>query len=281
LPAFAWTRLSIPLPTSIASVDQTALDGTELILGAVGVKPSSKSGGHLIVWGIGGRRDGKGTLTADPDSSVTLAMSGVYEGDNFLVSGPVSLRVGTRSIPFERLDIRGQLGPDLTARPGATLFGFTDAASIPAVGQYLGVNAASAISAQAVMSGTFLTAPYPRSGSANKQPRGLQVSFVEYVQPTTRLPGQIVAHFRLARGASYKLSEHRIAIILIDRVTDQVVPLDYTSKITVSATPQGDVSQAVLTIPEDSELSQELAAVVIADVFPLHREKLEYRPQAK
>lgn len=282
VPAFEWTRLAVSVPSMIASVDQTAFDDIDLILGAVGVRPTGDGAGKLIVWGIGGERDSKGTLVADPDSAVTLALSGSYDGDSFaLIGHGISAKVGSASIPFDQLEIRGRLDSDLSVASGASLFIVADPSSIPTVGSYLATDAANAVFGPVAMTGTYLTRPYPRGGPANKRPRGLQVSFVEFVPPTERLPGQVVAHFRLARGARYKLAEHRVGIVLIDRVTDKVVPLDYATQITASATPQGDVSQVVLTIPEGSDLSQELSVLVVADVFPLHREKLENRPQTR
>jgi len=209
-------------------------------------------------------------------------MSGSYDGDSFVLAGHgINAKVGSASILFDQLEIRGRLDSDLSVAPGASLFIVADPRGIPTVGSYLAADAANAIFGQVAMSGTYLTRAYPRGGPANKRPPGLQVSFVEFVPPTQGLPGQVVAHFRLARGARYKLAEHRVGIVLIDRVTDSVVPLDYAAQITASATPQGDVSQVVLTIPEGSELSQELSVLVLADVFPLYREKLENRPQTR
>lgn len=280
VPAFEWTRVAVTIPSSMASVDQAAFDDVELIIGATGARPTADGAGKLIVWGIGGRRDDKGALVADPDSDVTLTLSGTYQGDSFALAGHgFNTKVGSASMAFDRLDLRGQFDSSLSVLPGATLFAVADAGSIPGVGPYLASDAANAIYSKVTIAGTYLTRAY--RGPANKRPPGLQVSFVEGVPPTGRMPGQIVAHFRLARGASYKVAEHRLGIILIDRLRNEVVPLDYGKQITASASPQGDVSQVVLTVPEDSELPGDLTVVVLADVFPLHREQLEFQAQAR
>jgi hypothetical protein len=281
VPALEWMRLAVPVPAMLASLNQTSLDGMEWILSIVDARPSTNGRGHLIVWGIRGKRDAKGTLVVDPESSATLALSGAYSGSNVALSTrQFTASVGGIGVPVERLRLRGQFDPNLEVQPDATFFAEADALSIPAFGPSLvAMGLANRIYDKVVAAGTYMTRPH--SGTANKRPAGLQVRFVEYAQATDSLPGQVVAHFRLAPSApSYRLADHRFGILLIDRTAGEVVPLDYDAQLTASADSQGEVSQVVLTIPAGMELSRDLGIIVLADAFPLHREKLEYRTQA-
>jgi hypothetical protein len=282
-PAFEWTQFAVPVPSMLTSFNQVGFDELEWILSVVDARPGGNGEGRLIVWGIGGQRDGRGVLIADPDSEATLALSGMFADDSVaLFSRDFTMNVGGVAVPVERLEVRGQFDSSLRALPGATMFAEIDALSVPGLGSSLVASGlANGVYDKLLVAGTFAAKPYPTSGSANKRPRGLQVSFVEYVQSTDRLPGQVVVHFRVARGAHYKLAEHRHGILLIDRQLGEVVPLDYHAQLSARADPQGEVSQVVLTIPAGQSLSHDLGIVVLADVFPIHREKLKYRPQTK
>jgi len=281
VPALEWTRLALPVPAMLASLNQTSLDGMEWILSVVDARPSTNGRGHLIVWGVGAKRDERGILVVDPESTATLALSGAYSGSNVALStSRFTASVGGIGVPVERLRLRGQFGPNLEVQPDATLFAEADALSIPGFGTSLvAMGLANRIYDKVVAAGTYMTKPH--TGSANKRPTGLQVRFVEYAQATDRLPGQIVAHFRLAPSApSYRLADHRFGILLIDRSAGEVVPLDYDAQLSASADSQGEVSQVVLTVPAGMKLSHDLGIIVLADAFPLHREKLEYRTHA-
>lgn len=281
--AFELRRLAVPIPSMLTSVNQGTFKDREWIFSVVDARPSGGGEGRLVVWGIGGQRDARGVLIADPASHATLALSGTFAGDSMVAFGRnFDAEINGFIVPIDELAIRGQFDSNMRALPGATVFAEVDALSVRGLGPSLvTAGLANGVYGNVVVAGTYMTRPYPQSAPANKRPPGLQVSFVEYAQSTDRLPGQVVVHFRLARGAHYKLAEHRLGILLIDRQLGEVVPLDYRQQLSTSASEQGDVSQVVLTIPAAQELSRDLGIIVLADAFPIHREKLKYRPQAK
>lgn len=267
-PAFEWTRLAVPIPAMLASLNQIGFDDMEWIMGAIAAGDDT-----LILWGVPGRR-AQNVLVVDAEATSALLLSGTRRGGSlFLSARDFEASVTGIPVKLDLMELRGEIDRSLIAAPGASFLAEADALSIPTFGWPLVLSGlASGLWDRLVMSGTYVTRPY--RGPANRRPQGLQVTLVESVRPTEALPGQVVAHFRLAPGASYRLSEHRVAMVLIDAVKGGVLPLDYRSRLTTSATPEGDLLQAVLTIPAGTDVSDDLEVVVLTDVFPLYRKSL-------
>ena len=85
----------------------------------------------------------------------------------------------------------------------------------------------------------------------------------------------MVATLRPAAGVVYPLAAHRPGILLINPATTEAVGLNYHDNLAATADAAGNLSQITLTIPAGTAMPPALEAVVIVDVFPLHRKLLQ------
>lgn len=271
--AFEWTRLALPIPPMLPSLNQIGFDYMDWIMGMVdATAPDANGSGKLILWGVGARRDAGGTLTADPDTAFLLPLSGAYRGDAITLSNRnFTMPVTGIPIPFNLYQLRGQFGRDLAVQPGATVYAETRVLSIPTFGPYLVLaGLANNVYEKLVVAGTYVTRPY--AGPANHRPPGISVESVSYTAPTLRSTGRVVAKLQLAEGMTYPLTQHRPAILLIDAARTEAVGLNYHDNLTATADAQGNLAEITLTIPADTPLPVRLDAVTIVDAFPLHRQ---------
>lgn len=271
--ALEWTRLATPIPPMLPSLNQIGFDYLDWIMGPVVIEePDAEGRGRFVLWVIGGQRDASGALVADPDSDFTLALSGRYQGDAFILENrSFTMPITGIPIPFNLLQMRGQLGEDGRVRPGATVYADTEALSIPTFGPYLVVaGLANNWFEKLLVTGTYITRPYPADGPANQRPAGLNVVSLDYTPPSAEADGQVTATFRLEPGASYPLDAHRPGILLLDASAMQAVPLDYHANLSAAADAAGNVASVTLRVPAGAPMPAALQAVVVADVFPLH-----------
>ena len=277
VPAFEWTRLALPLPPMMPSLNQIGFDYMDWIMGVVAASaPDTRGDGRFVLWGIGGRRDERGLLVADAGTDFMLPLSGTYRGDSFVAaSRGFTMPVTGIPIPFNLYQIRGQFGPDLTVEPGATVYADTQVLSIPTFGKYLVLaGLANNVYEKLIVTGTYVTRPYGSAGPANKRPRGVSVTGLDYDAPTANTPGKVVAELTVAAGSSYPLALHRAAILLIDGATTAALGMNYHDQVTAQADEAGNLSQITLTIPPGTKMAAKTEAIVILDVFPIYREAL-------
>jgi len=282
--AFEWTRLAVPIPPMLPSLNQIGFDYMNWIVGTVTVTPPDAHGaGRLVLWAVGGRRDAAGRLVADPTTDFVVPLVGEYRGDAFAVrSRNFTMRVTGIPIPFNLFEMRGQLGADGRVRPGATVYAEADALGIPTFGKYLVLaGLANNLYEKLVVAGTYVTRPYPPDGPANTRPAGLGVGGLRVLPATAQTPGHVVAEMRMAPGTAYAAAEHRLGVLLLDTATLQAIPLDYRDNVQVSADAAGNPREIALKVPAGTQLPRALEVVVLADVFPLHRHHIDLPPPAQ
>ena len=274
--ALEWTRLAVPIPPMMPSLNQIGFDYLDWIIGAVDITdPDAQGGGKATLWAIGAKRDSEGRLVADPESDFTLPLSGRYQDNAFILTDQdFVMPVTGIPIPFNLFELRGQLAGDLRVEPGATVYADTEALSIPTFGPYLVIaGLANNWFEKLLVAGTYLTRPY-EDGSANRRPEGLTVTALDYIPATEKQAGKVTATFELAAGASYRLDEHRPGILLMDTAQTQAVYLDYHNNLSSTADASGNVATVTLTIPAGTAVPEQMDAIVLADVFPLFRKSL-------
>ncbi|MEA3337619.1 MAG: hypothetical protein U9R25_17115, partial [Chloroflexota bacterium] len=105
-------------------------------------------------------------------------------------------------------------------------------------------------------------------------PDGIAVASVDFTAPAGNTEGKVVARLELTEGSTYPLDQHRPAILLIDSARTEAVNLDYLANLTAESDSEGNLTAVALTIPPGTELPTTLEAVVVLDVFPLHRQDL-------
>ena len=271
--ALQWSRMSAALPSMLPSLNQIGFDYIDWILGAIDwTGPDELSQGRLLMWAIGARREDSGMLVADPHSDFTLPLAGSYQADSFMLSNrDFKMAITGISIPFRLFQVRGQLGPDRIARPGAALFADTSVLGIPNFGPKMVIaGLANNIYQNLLVAGTYITRPYPPDGPAGRRPAGILVEDLAYRPPDGDQPGRLKARFRYAPGASYPLADHRPGLLLVDAERLEPVRLDYQASLHAQASPSGDLHSVWLDIPARTELPEQLKAYVILDVYPIH-----------
>ncbi len=281
--AFELTRVTATIPSTLSSLHQAGIDASSWIFSVIHQRPPSAARpGRVVLWGIGARRDADGVLVPDPNPRRTLALSGYHQGDSFVL-GTENLvwTAGAATIPLQHFELRGQLGGDLRVRPGASFVAQASPSEIPGFGSQLVLGGVlNDVYDNLLLTGSYLTRPYTE-GTANRRPDGVRVSMVERARPLEKMPGKVVADLSQLSSARYRIYEHRIGIVLIDRVSDDIVPINYRDNIYVVANANGEAVQVILTVPQGTKLSHNVEIVVLVDAFPVHREDLGWNLAVK
>jgi len=275
--AIEWTRLAAPLPPMLPSLNQIGFDYMDWILGTVAITPSGRANqGKFILWAIGGVRNADGSLSVEPGSDFSLPLNGRYQNDDFILTNQnFKLAITGIDIPFNLFELRGRLGPDGIVKPGATAWGDTQVLSIPTFGPYLvAAGLANNWYQKLLVSGTYITRPYPEQGAANQRPAGIRVAGVDYQAPTSKADGWVQANFKLDPGAAYPLSVHQPGILLIDELTNEAIYLDYHANLSSQADAQGNLQSVRLILPKGTVVNENTEAVVMLDVFPFYQKSL-------
>jgi outer membrane protein assembly factor BamB len=309
--ALEWTRLATPIPSMLPSLNQIGFDYMDWIIGTVDISaPDADGQGKMILWAVGGRRNADDVLVVDPETDFTLPLNGIYQHDAFILTNrDFDMAITGIPIPFNVLQMRGQLGEDGRVMPGATLYAETEVLSIPTFGPYLVVaGLANNWFEKLMVMGTYVTRPYvgalasdaaeafddaepvnvKPSGPANRRPEGIMISAIDYYIPPlngTKGPvlskaaelssdGWVTVTFALEPGAAYPEAEHRPGIVLVDTAKTEAVYLDYHANLSSVSDERGNLAMATLRIPSDTPLPTSLKAVVILDVFPVYQQML-------
>jgi hypothetical protein len=273
--AFEWTRVAIPIPTMLPSLNQIGFDAMDWIVGAAHVgTPDATGTRRVVLWATGARRDASGTLAADPTSPLLLPLSGAVRGGDFILAAhDFTLPVTGIPIPFRRFELRGRFAPGLAVEPGASLLAATEVLSIPTFGPYLVLaGLANDLFRELVVSGTFVTRPY--AGAASRRPSGVELESVTWEPPGRGRAGRVTATLRSAPGAGLPEAERRGAILLLDAGRERAVALPYRERLASEADARGELARLRLEIPAGTELPDSLEAIVLVDVFPLARVRL-------
>ena len=268
--AFRLSRLAFPLPSFAPSVNQIGFDSYDMVVGTLAATPPDASGsGSLLLWAVGATPGPGGTDTVDPSSLLAFPLAGTYRGNSIALSAQgVTLTFSFGPVPVQRMELRAQMSPSLVAQPGADIYGEVACLLVPTYGPLLPTQRLCNNQLNLVTNGTFVTAPYPRTGTANQAPPGLTVGAVTLKRPTLLSPGSAVATLAHAPGTSYPAGQHVVSIVLVDTASGQPVGLDYKAD-TAELASNGSLEGVRLTIPAATTLPARVRAYVVADVFPL------------
>ncbi|HYP48316.1 MAG TPA: hypothetical protein VEQ61_06725, partial [Thermoleophilaceae bacterium] len=268
--ALVMSRLAIPLPTLLPSVNQIGFDSYDWIVGTLAKSPPDAGGeGSLLLWVVGSRKDGRGVRAADPRSSFAFPLAGRYKRDSFAVSQRgVPLTFSFGEVPLRRLDLRGQLTRSMSTL-GAGLYGEVFCPEVPVYGGGLELLGLCNRDRILVSTGTFITRAYEGRGRANVRPQGLSVRGVRLERPSAMQAGAVSATFGLARGARYRARSHVVAVLLTDGATGAPLSLDVKKNTRVSADRRGNLTSVRLRLPAGTQLPQRITAYVVTDAFPL------------
>ncbi len=268
--ALSLTRLAVPLPPMLPSLNQIGFDFYDLIVGTVDRSPPDARGeGSILLWALAARRDGRGVPVADPKGTLAFPLYGRYRDDALIVSArDVNLTFTFGDVPLRRLEFRGRLGSDGRMR-GQSLYGEVTCADVPVYGALLPLTGLCNRSGTLAASGTYLTTRYDPRGEANRRPAGVRLAELTLNRPGASRDGSVVARLALALGARYPVRSHLASILLTDARTGAPVPLDFRRAARSIADARGDLREVRLTIPRDARLPARLKAYVMTDAFAL------------
>ena len=274
--AFSFSRMAVPLPPILPSLNQIGFDSYDMAIGALEVgKPDARGEGELLLWAVSTRRDGRGIPVADSNGAFAFPLQGRYRHDSLLLSqSGLNLTFSFGEVPMRRFDLRMQLDRELRAKPGATLYSEVFCPEVPVYGPALIAIGLCNAERKLPASGTFITRRYDRRGPANRRPRGVAIRDVTLTRPSAGSPGRAVARLSLGRGASLPAARHAGGLLLTDAATGEVVPLDYEKSLSEGVDGDGDIAEIRLRIPPEALLPERIRVFVIADVFPLGARQL-------
>ena len=124
--AFRLSRLAVPLPPILPSLNQIGFDSYEMAVGAL-----KASKGRLLLWAVSTK---PGTSIADRQGAFAFPLSGRYRDDSLLLSqSGLTLTFSFGDVPLRRFDLRMQMGADRRAR-GASLTAEVFCPEVPVYG---------------------------------------------------------------------------------------------------------------------------------------------------
>jgi hypothetical protein len=264
--AMTISRISVPMPPFLASVNQIGFDSYDWIASTI-----ARTRHTVLLWVTGARPGRHGGELIDPESAFGFPLAGRYEGGSVILQDPnVSLTFSFGQVPLSRFELRGTLKANLSFAPDASLYAETVCASVPTYGPELTFTGICNPRGVLTTSGTFESTAY--HGSANRRPTGVHAGRVTLRRPTATMSGS--ADVSLTGARLPKAARHVAAILLTNAATDTPVAVDYRPETSVSTDAAGDINGVHLTLPADTRLPGDVRAYVIVDAFPIGRTRL-------
>lgn len=259
--AITISRLAVPMPAFLPSVNQIGFDSYDWIASTI-----SRTRSGVLLWVIGAYRDARGIERVDPHSAFSFPLHGAYQGAAVSLSSPsVALQFSFGKVPLRRFELRGSLGPGLAFRPGAALYAETVCATVPIYGPELAFTGICNPHGVLAASGTFLSAAY--RGPAASRPAGVRITVLSLAHPSLGHPGSLTASLagrRLPSAAS-----HVAGLLITDASTGDPVSLDYNAERSQVKDRRGRIAAIGLTLPAGTALPARIRVYVIIDAFPL------------
>jgi len=250
------SRLAVPLPPMLTSVNQIGFDAYDWVGGVVRTDPA-----RTVVWFVGATRDAIGTLVADPSALFAFPVAGPQRGGTFSWNaGQVNLWFTFGPVPLRRFDLRGTFDEAGQVRPDAQHLVEAVCADIPSYGAQMPLTGMCDTAGVITAGGTFLGAQ--ADSPALRRVPGLAVG------PIRREDRTFSVDLSPARGTRYPQAEHVVSILLLEADSGQPVALDYTSATTTRTDPAGSIVGASVTVPEGVRLPARVQAFVMTDAFP-------------
>jgi outer membrane protein assembly factor BamB len=254
--AFTVSRLAVPMPAFLPSVNQIGFDSYDWIVSTI-----ARTRSRVLLWVIGAFKDARGAERVDPRSAFGFPLSGRYHRRSLILSSPnVPLEFSFGVVPLRRFEMRGDLGSTLSFSPGASLYSETVCATVPNYGPELVFTGICNPSGVLAASGTFMSAAY--RGGAAVRPAGVRIRAVALARG-----GTIIA--RLAGRGLPSAAGHVAAVLLTDARTGVPVSADYRSHTSVATDVHGRIASVRLTLTPGVELPARIRAYVIIDAFPI------------
>jgi outer membrane protein assembly factor BamB len=250
------SRLAVPLPPMLTSVNQIGFDSYDWVGGVVRTDP-----GNTVVWFVGAKPDADGTLVADPEALFAFPVAGRQRGGTFSWNADeVNLWFTFGPVPLRRFDLRGTFRADGQVGPDAQHLVEAVCADIPSYGTQMPLTGMCDTVGVITAGGTFLGTQV--DSPALRRVPGLSVGEVR------RQGRAFTVDLALAPGTRYPSDAHFVSVLLLDAVTGDPVPLDYYSDTTMRTDEAGNVVGTSVQVPDGVALPARIEAHVMTDAFP-------------
>ena len=249
------SRLAVPMPPMLTSLNQIGFDFYDWIGGAVRTDRN-----NTVVWFVGAKRDQDGRIVADPAARFSVPVVGRQRGGTFEFNASgVNLWFTFGPVPLQRFDLRGTFGSDGVVEPTSQFFAQAVCKDIPSYGSQIPATGMCDPRGVITAGGTFLgqTAASP----AVRRVPGLKIGDVTYAD------GKVSA--TIDAPAGYGADQHVVSILLLD-AQDRPVPIDYYSSTKVRS--EGDrITGVDVSVP--STMPASFTAIVMTDAFPARQKE--------
>ncbi|MCU0299039.1 MAG: PQQ-binding-like beta-propeller repeat protein, partial [Candidatus Nanopelagicales bacterium] len=233
------SRLAVPMPAMLTSVNQIGFDFYDWIGGAVRTSTDS-----AVVWFVGAQRDEDGTIVADPSSLFAFPVAGQMRGGTFAFNATgVNLWFTFGPVPLQRFDLRGTFDSAGTIRADSQFLAEAVCADIPGYGSQIPATGMCDTQGVITAAGTFLGEQTDASPAVKRVP-GMRVGEIIY---TPGAPATLSATIDVP--TRYTSDEHFASILLVD---DQglPVPIDYYSKTEIRTDADKQITGVTVTVDE-------------------------------
>jgi hypothetical protein len=250
------SRLAVPLPPMLTSVNQIGFDFYDWVGGVVRTDPA-----NTVVWFVGAKPDADGALVADPAALFAFPVAGRQRGGTFSWNAEqVNLWFTFGPVPLRRFDLRGTFRADGQVGPEAQHLVEAVCADIPSYGTQMPLTGMCDTAGVITAGGTFLGAQV-QSPALRRVP-GLTVG------PPRQEGRTFTADLDLAPGTQYPKDAHFVSILLLDADSGDPVSLDYYRDTAMRTDDAGNIVGTSVTVPDGIDLPARIEAHVMADAFP-------------
>jgi outer membrane protein assembly factor BamB len=277
VPRLEFTRLSVPIPTMLPSLNQIGFDYMSWVIGVIRSEPKDKGrSGKILCWAVGAKRDQNNQLVIDPESDFILPLSGVYRNNALLLKNQnFQLKVTGIPIPFEEFQIRAELNREGSSLPGVSMLARTRVLSIPNFGPAMIIaGLANQIWKNLVAVGTSLIRPAPSQLQNSPDADRITVADLSYQPPSRFKAGSVTAVLRQI-GDSCPAGQHRAGILLTDQSGFQPVAMDYHQGLSSTADSEGNLTSVRLEIPGGTELPDLIQIHILLDTTVLYQKTIQ------
>jgi outer membrane protein assembly factor BamB len=250
------SRLAVPLPPMLTSVNQIGFDFYDWVGGVVRTDPDA-----TVVWFVGAREGDDGRLVADPAALFAFPVVGRQRGGTFSwTAEQVNLWFTFGPVPLRRFDLRGTFDAAGAVGPESQHLVESVCADIPSYGAQMPITGMCDTLGVITAAGTFLGSPV--ESPALRRVPGITVGEVR------RSDRDFSVELVRDVGVDYPADAHFVSILLLDADTGRPVPIDYHSDTTMRVDGDGQIVGTTVSVPEGIPLPATIEAHVMTDAYP-------------
>ncbi len=268
-PVFEFTRITAPIPTMLASLNQIGFDYMDWALHIVKIQKQDSMHQKVLIWVQGIERDAYGNVHLKENSNFVFPLWGKFYGNYFVFEQKkMTMAITGIPIPFNRLLLSGEFMPDFSSQ-NKSLFANTKVLSIPTFGKYLVLaGLANDIYKNLLVSGSFMTYPVDSSWHFLQKPQNIHFESFRFIKPDEQ-DGNLIVNLSEKRDSLFNTQKHEYALCLYNTENLEPLYLNYKKLLQKQETADGKISSISLKIPADIQLPDKLGAILIVDLYPL------------